>query len=105
MGIGRVLSSCSRIRNCPRRFGRADCAPIVERQTILGGSASERAKRKAEIAAHFEDASFYQRTPQVDIDKLVKESESLHDEIDKLLVEWEAIETEIAANEIGRAHV
>src|ERR1700735_5079869 len=50
-GIGRVLSSCSRIRNCPKRFWRADCAPIVERQTIFGGLASKRAERKAEIAA------------------------------------------------------
>src|SRR3984957_16412752 len=50
-GIGRVLSSCSRIRNCPKRFGRTDCAPIVERQTIFGGLALQRAERKAEIAA------------------------------------------------------
>jgi ATPase subunit of ABC transporter with duplicated ATPase domains len=54
--------------------------------------------RKKEIAAFYEDATFYQRTPQAEIDRLVKESESLHDEIEKLLLEWEAIETEIAVN-------
>jgi ATPase subunit of ABC transporter with duplicated ATPase domains len=53
--------------------------------------------RKKEIAAFYEDPTFYQRTPPAEIDRLVKESESLHDEIEQLLLEWEAIENEIAA--------
>jgi ABC-type multidrug transport system ATPase subunit len=53
--------------------------------------------RKKEIAAYYEDPTFYQRTPQAEIDRLVQESDALHDEIEKLLVEWEAIEAEIAA--------
>jgi ATPase subunit of ABC transporter with duplicated ATPase domains len=53
--------------------------------------------RKKEIAAYYEDPTFYQRTPQAEIDRLVQESDALHDEIEKLLLEWEAIEAEIAA--------
>jgi ATPase subunit of ABC transporter with duplicated ATPase domains len=53
--------------------------------------------RKKEIAALYEDPTFYQRTPQAEIDGLVRESDALHDEIEKLLVDWEALEAEIAA--------
>ncbi len=53
--------------------------------------------RKKEIAAFYEDPTFYQRTPQAEIDRLVQESDALDEEIEKLLVDWEALEAEIAA--------
>ena len=53
--------------------------------------------RKKEIAALYEDPTFYQRTSHAEIDRLVKESASLDEEIEKLVLEWEAIEAEIAA--------
>ena len=34
-GIGRVLSSCSRIRNCPKRFGRRLCSYTVGQDVPL----------------------------------------------------------------------
>ncbi|HEY2747694.1 MAG TPA: ATP-binding cassette domain-containing protein, partial [Polyangia bacterium] len=55
-------------------------------------------ERKKQIAALYADPTFYQRTPQAEIDQLVKESERLDEEIEKLLVDWEAIEAEISAN-------
>jgi ATPase subunit of ABC transporter with duplicated ATPase domains len=51
--------------------------------------------RKREIAALYDDPTFYQRTPQTQIDGLVKESEALDQELEKLLLDWEAIETEL----------
>ena len=46
-GIGRVLGSCSRIRNCPKRFGRADFAPIWLRRKGSFRVAALRASLKA----------------------------------------------------------
>jgi ATPase subunit of ABC transporter with duplicated ATPase domains len=54
-------------------------------------------KRKAEIAGLYADPTFYQRTPQAEIDQLVQESERLDQEIETLVAEWEAIEAEISA--------
>jgi ABC-type multidrug transport system ATPase subunit len=53
--------------------------------------------RKKEIGAYYEDPTFYQRTPPAEIERLVQESEAIGREIDQLLVEWEALEAEIAA--------
>jgi ATPase subunit of ABC transporter with duplicated ATPase domains len=53
--------------------------------------------RKKEIAALYEDPTFYQRTARAEIDELVKESELLTEQIEKLLSDWEKIEEEIAA--------
>jgi ATPase subunit of ABC transporter with duplicated ATPase domains len=52
--------------------------------------------RKKAIAALYEDPTFYQRTPHDEIDRLVKESAALDQEIEKLLADWEALEAEIA---------
>jgi len=54
-------------------------------------------ERRKQIAALYADPTFYQRTPQAEIDQLVKESERLDEEIEKLVVDWEAIEVEISA--------
>jgi ABC-type multidrug transport system ATPase subunit len=55
--------------------------------------------RKKEIAGLYADPTFYQRTPQREIDQLVTESERLDEEIEKLVAEWEAIEAEISARQ------
>ena len=52
--------------------------------------------RKKAIAALYEDPTFYQRTPRDEIDRLVEESAALDHQIEELLVEWEALEAEIA---------
>jgi ATPase subunit of ABC transporter with duplicated ATPase domains len=53
--------------------------------------------RKKQIAALYDDPTFYPRTPRAEIDRLVEESAALDGEISRLLVDWEAIEAEIAA--------
>jgi ABC-type multidrug transport system ATPase subunit len=77
-----------------RERNRIAALPAKRDQALARIEAAE--ARKREIAALYEDPTFYQRTPQAQIDALVKESESLDAQIEKLLLEWEAIETELA---------
>jgi len=51
--------------------------------------------RKAEIAAIYGDAAFFQRASHGEIDALVKEQEALGPKIEGLVEQWEAIEREI----------
>ena len=51
--------------------------------------------RKKEIDALYADPTFYQRTPQAEIDRLVQEAARLDAEIATLVTEWEAVEAEI----------
>jgi ATPase subunit of ABC transporter with duplicated ATPase domains len=57
--------------------------------------------RTKQIDALYADPTFYQRTPQAEIDGLVSERARLDEEIEKLVGEWEAIEAEISANGSG----
>jgi ATPase subunit of ABC transporter with duplicated ATPase domains len=51
--------------------------------------------RKAEIAAIYADAGFFQRAGRDEIDALVKEQEALGPKLEQLVGEWEALEREI----------
>jgi ATPase subunit of ABC transporter with duplicated ATPase domains len=51
--------------------------------------------RKAEIAAIYADAGFFQRAGRDEIDALVKEQEALGPKLERLVGEWEALEREI----------
>ena len=57
--------------------------------------------RKAEIAATYADAGFFQRATRDEIDALVREQEALGPKIDRLMEEWEAIEREMACYDLG----
>ena len=50
-GVGRAASDCSTKPSWLRRFGFVACAPMVERQTILGGSAARIAVVSAAMRA------------------------------------------------------
>jgi ATPase subunit of ABC transporter with duplicated ATPase domains len=67
-----------------------------KRDKVLARIEAAEARKKV-IAALYEDPAFYQRTGQGEIDRLVKESAALEVELEKLLLEWEALEEEIAA--------
>jgi len=55
--------------------------------------------RKAEIAAIYADAGFFQRAKRDEIDALVKEQEALGPKLERLVSEWEALEREIEAGD------
>ncbi len=58
--------------------------------------------RKRDLDAHYADPEFYARTPKAELDALHQESETLQAKIDQLLIEWEQIEAEIAAQPSDR---
>jgi ATPase subunit of ABC transporter with duplicated ATPase domains len=76
-----------------KRRNRAAQLPKL-RDKILADLAAAEA-RKAEIAALYADAGFFQRAKHDEIDALVKENEALGPQIDRLVGEWEAVELEI----------
>jgi ATPase subunit of ABC transporter with duplicated ATPase domains len=77
-----------------RERNRIQALP-AKRDKVLAAIEVAEARKKA-IVALYEDPSFYQRTPQDEIERLVKESAALDHEIEKLVADWEALEAEIA---------
>ena len=56
-------------------------------------------KRKAEIHDTFAAEGFFERTGKAEVDALIAEEAAVGPRIDALMVEWESLETEIAAGE------
>ena len=75
------------------RHNRAAQLPKLRDKVLADIEAAE--TRKAEIAAIYADAGFFQRASRNEIDALVKEQEALGPRIDALVGEWEAIEREM----------
>ncbi len=73
-------------------------AALPAKRDKLEGAIAVAEARKKEIAALYEDPTFYQRTPHAEIDRLMKEAAALDEEIERRLLEWETIESEISAN-------
>jgi ATPase subunit of ABC transporter with duplicated ATPase domains len=67
----------------------------AKRDKVLAAIEVAEARKKA-ILALYEDPTFYQRTAEDEIERLVKESAALDGEIEKLVADWEALEAEIA---------
>jgi ATPase subunit of ABC transporter with duplicated ATPase domains len=78
-----------------RERNRIAALPVKRDKLLALIDAAE--ARKKEIAGLYEDPTFYQRTGQDEIARLVAESAELDGKIEKWLLEWEALEEEIAA--------
>jgi ABC-type multidrug transport system ATPase subunit len=77
-----------------RERNRIAALPVRRDKLLAAIEVAE--SRKRAIAALYEDPTFYQRTAHDEIDRLVAESAALDTEIEKLLADWEAVEAEIA---------
>jgi ATPase subunit of ABC transporter with duplicated ATPase domains len=77
-----------------RRRNRLAALPARRDKALAAIEAAE--ARKKEILALYEEPGFFQRTQAADVEKLELESRDLSAQIETLLEEWEALETELA---------
>jgi ATPase subunit of ABC transporter with duplicated ATPase domains len=78
-----------------RRRNRADALP-ARRDKVLAAIEVAEARRKA-ILEQYAEPGFFERASKDEVDRLGREDAELKDRIDAWMVEWEAIETEIAS--------
>ncbi len=69
-----------------------------KRDKVVAAIEAAEARKKAIHDAYAEDG-FFAKTPQAEVDKLVAEEADLGKKIDGWMIEWEAIEAEIASGE------
>jgi ATPase subunit of ABC transporter with duplicated ATPase domains len=77
-----------------RRRNRAKELPARRDKALAAIEVAE--ARKGAIHASYAEPGFFERTPQAEVDRLVAEEAALGKQIDALMAEWEALETEIA---------
>jgi ATPase subunit of ABC transporter with duplicated ATPase domains len=77
-----------------RRRNRLAALPARRDKALAAIEAAE--ARKKAILALYEEPGFFQRTPPADVERLEQESRDLSTQIETLIKEWEALETELA---------
>ncbi|HVR03529.1 MAG TPA: ABC-F family ATP-binding cassette domain-containing protein [Polyangia bacterium] len=82
-----------------KRRNRVTQLPKLRDKVLAEIAAAE--ARKAEIAAIYADAGFFQRAGRDEIEALVAENDALGPRIDALVVEWEALELEMERERAG----
>jgi ATPase subunit of ABC transporter with duplicated ATPase domains len=78
-----------------RRRNRLAALP-ARRDKVLA-SIEQAEARRAVIAAYYAEPGFFQRTTKNEVEALERESQSLQTQIEAWMAEWEALETELAA--------
>jgi ATPase subunit of ABC transporter with duplicated ATPase domains len=77
-----------------KRANRLKALPARRDEVVRAIEAAE--ARKAEIHARWCEPDYYEKTPAAEITKVEEEEKALGPKIDLLMVEWEALEAEIA---------